>query len=183
MDDKEGLLSGYNNLGRLFNEMKRSDEALATLEKAARYARQVGEEIRIGNIYVNMGIAYRQKGDATTAKECYREAEAIFRRFSHVIGLAEVQDNLGLVYLDQHQWPEARSHLQTGLRMWPSLGHVYNEIQALIYLAEYEVTRKKSQEAERWLDEAESLLDQHNRAKRYQLLDRRINELRHSLGR
>jgi tetratricopeptide (TPR) repeat protein len=176
MDDTYGLMNGYNNLGRLFNEMDRFEEALIYLEMAMQYARKAGVESAMGNIFINVGIAHRGQGDLARAEDYFWQAEAIFHRYATLAELARVQDNLGLVYLEQRRWEKAKTHLECAQDAWRNLSKTFNQVQTLTFLAEGEFKRGDKQQGRVYLDEARTLLNRAGHAKPYQRLHEKIKK-------
>jgi tetratricopeptide (TPR) repeat protein len=179
--DYHGLMRGYANLGFLFNEMNYPYEAISFLRKALKQADQVGEEVIMGVIYRNLGIAYKLKGDLTEAETHCWQAETIFRRFSSLYHLADIQENLGSISIDQQNWPTTNLYLQSALDIWRRLGNKPGEVQTMICFIEYELARKNYTQANHWLKQAESLLNQYDPKGRYHKLHKRINKIRRSL--
>jgi tetratricopeptide (TPR) repeat protein len=183
MGDNHGLMRGFINLGLLYNEMERPNEAIANLKKALQQAELTGEEVEIGKIYINIGGAYRLKGEFAQAEKCIWLAEDIFRRFSATWELANVQENLAAIYLDQHKLPEAYLYLEATLKALCSLNYKYGEIQTMIYLIKYELLRGNQQQAAAWLEETEHRLSQHDQRRQYYQLYRQIDRFRRNLTR
>ncbi|HEX9925127.1 MAG TPA: tetratricopeptide repeat protein [Anaerolineae bacterium] len=158
MPDNHGLMRGFINLGMLYAEMEDSDEAIAHLKKALQQAQLSGEESEIGTIYLNMGAAYRINGEPVKAEECAWKAESVFQRFSDPLGLAWVKHNLGLAFLDQGKWQEAKLHLETALQVWRTTTNKYWEIMTLLGLVEFELGLNNLSEAAMQLTEVEYLI-------------------------
>ncbi|HMQ50990.1 MAG TPA: tetratricopeptide repeat protein [Anaerolineae bacterium] len=182
LGDDHGLMYGYINLGVLCNETDRPDEALIYFQKALKQADLVREEALMGNLYMNMGMSFRSKGELTKAEEHFQQAKAIFQRFFNSFGLTLTLDNLGLLYMDQRRWPEAGATLENALHIWRDLGHKHNEIRTVIYLIEYELARGDMQQASKWLKDADRLLQQCDPTREYHQLHRRVNKFRRSLA-
>lgn len=181
LNDQHGLMYGYMNLGVLYVYTKQADQALLFSEKALDQARNVGEELDVGTIYMNMGLAHQLKGDLATAEKLTWQAEAIFQRFSNLIGLAHAHENLGLIYIEQQKWPETGLYLAEALAAWRILGNKHNEIQTIGYLAKSEIVRGNLQQAKFWLKEAEEQLRQYGPVGLYHQLQKQLEELYHSL--
>ena len=181
MGDKHGLMRGYINLSLLYVDTGRPEAALASLNQALDYAQLTGDELTMGTIYLNIGFACRLKQAYAEAESYIRQAETIFQGRSHASGLALVQDNLGLIYLEQRQWPAAELHLKTALTAWRNLASRYHEIQVMAYLAQYELARGNRHQSRGWLDQAEQLLDRYDGAKRFRSHRAQLNKLRRSL--
>jgi len=115
MGDDHGLMSGLVNLSLLYLDQERPDEALLSSKKALRQATLTGEELQVGIIHMNIGFAYKLKGDLTQAEQYSRQAEKIFRHFSTSQWLTNVLENLGVICFEQQRWDEAILHLEATL--------------------------------------------------------------------
>jgi tetratricopeptide (TPR) repeat protein len=180
MNDDHGLIRVYINLSLLNIELECPQKILECSEKALVKAQLTKEEMELGTIYMNMGIAYRLMGLSTKTEQYIWQAEAVFRRFTNVIGLASVKDNLGLVYLDQKRWSEAHQWLTSALEAWRKLGSEIGEFRVLIYLIEYALARGERQKALAQLDVLEQRLNQ-DRKEAFHFLRERITNYRRSL--
>jgi len=179
--DQHGLMRGLINLGRLYNDAKSPTEALVYLEKALRWAELTGEEIELAQTYMNMGISHRIRSEAIQAEKCHWQAESIFRCYSNLVGLAEIQDNLGLVCIDQEKWQEAILHLDTALNYWRKMANKYGETRTLMYMVEYELARGERQRAAGRLTEVERLINLTEFQGKYQNLHQKMREYRRRL--
>lgn len=182
MGDNHGLMRGFINLSALYLEMEMPDQALLCLEKALHQAELTGEEAEIGAIYESMGIAHRLKGKGAKAETYIRRAEAIFRRFSNIVELARVWNNLGMACLDQGKWQEAGWYLNAALEMWRDLNNRDGEIRTLMDIVSYELARENWTEAARRLDELEHLIAQHSQGTQFHHLQLQLTRFRHSLA-
>jgi tetratricopeptide (TPR) repeat protein len=181
MDDHHGLAYGFMNLGTLYADMEYPDESLQYSNKALDQANLVREELLLGLITINIGLAYKLKGELSTAELYSRKAEAIFERRSNSFELAHVWENLGTIYIEQQRWPEAHWHLQAALETWRRLGQKSGEIQTMLHLSRYELARGHQEEARAWLMEAERQFNQHDRTGLYHQLRIQANKIRRSL--
>jgi len=181
MDDNNGLMRGFINLGMLYNEMEQPAESLSYLERALKLAKLTGEEVEIGAIYLNMGSAYQLTGDFTQAEACAWQAEAIFRRLSYSILLAEVWHNLGVVYTSQRRWADAHRYLEAAREAWRSQNKYY-ETRILKAMVEYELARDNRSGAMVRLNELECLINQHEQDARYHHLQMLVGRYRDRLA-
>lgn len=181
-EDHHGLMYGLMNLGMLYVETDQPAEALACSVKALEQAELTGEELEIGKIYMNMGMAYRLQGDLSQAESYNRQAETIFRRFFNVEGIADSLENLGLIYLEQQHYAEALEHLESALTNWRALNNKHDEIKTMLYLAQAELAQGNHQGAAVWFKEAESELGRYPQIGRYYQLPAQVEQLRHSLA-
>lgn len=144
----------YNSLAAVFEKQGRMDAATAAIQTAIKMT----PDLALG--HMNLGFIYIQKGMASAALEEFREAARVrysrideFNRLAkgfYLVGSpAEAQgilekavyytpdsfglrNNLGLVYLRQERWDEARRELEAAARLKPdspevqmNLGRVY----------------------------------------------------------
>ncbi|MCL4298039.1 MAG: tetratricopeptide repeat protein [Anaerolineae bacterium] len=159
MGDNYGLILGFLNLGSLYDDIESPDQALFYLEKALHLAKQTGDEAQLATIYMNMSIAYKLSGRLDIAEQLLWQAEANFRRFANLIGLAQIQENLGLMFLGQRNWAEAKKHLRAALQAWKNLGNEYGKIRTLTHMVEYELAKGNRRRARRQLSELEHLIN------------------------
>ncbi|HBI05372.1 MAG TPA: hypothetical protein DDY49_15260 [Paenibacillaceae bacterium] len=61
---------GYYLLGKMYNQAKRYDEAIAQEQHALDLTKETDIKSKA---YYEMGMAYRGKGDSTKAKECFQK--------------------------------------------------------------------------------------------------------------
>lgn len=181
MDDHQGLMYGYMNLGILSIYLESFPEALLYSEKALYQASLVGEELVVGSIYINIALAYRLKKEPLKAEKYTRQAETIFRRFSNTFELANIQENLGAIYVDQQKWIEANSYLNSALAAWRTLKNKYGEIQTMLHFIRYELVRGNVRQAHIWLNIVEYELGQYDQTRQYYQLHKQMDEFRRSL--
>jgi tetratricopeptide (TPR) repeat protein len=170
------------NLGMLYIQLEQPDEALFYSKKALDQTRLIGEEAELGQVYLNMGLAYNLKHDFAQAETYTRQAETIFRRYGNTAGLTDAQENWGVIYLTQQHWSEAIVYLQAALTNWRALKHKHDELFTLIYLAEAEWHSGNPKRAHLWLKEAEKQLKRYPQAGRYLRLLDRLNKIRSKLN-
>jgi tetratricopeptide (TPR) repeat protein len=181
-EDHHGLMRGFINLGMLYDHMRHPREALFFLEKALQEAQLTGEEVEIGKIYKNMSVAYQQNGESVQAEKYAWQAEVIFRRFSNTLDLALTWINLGLIYIDQQKWKEAREYLEAALESCRNLKNEHGQIEALIGLIEYELAQGNKQKATTKLNELERLIQLYNGRTQPHHLQSLLLKYRHSVS-
>ncbi len=182
MGDQHGIMNVCNNLCRLSTDMKQLEQALVYAETAIEHAKLAGEELMIGTIYMNRGLVYHLKGDLLKAETDSRQAETIFRGYANTLGLADVQENLGAIYLDLERWSEAQWYLDTALDAWRSLKNSYGELQTMLYKVKYNLKRGQLQQAQHLLQKIETCLAEDDPANDYHKLQQQVNEYRRSLS-
>ncbi len=105
-------------------------------------------------------LAYQQC-DYQAARDCYREALAIYRRLSNQHSIAEVLLNLGDVEMSVGDYQTSESLIQQGTEIMQTLGDSNGYAHALDYLA-WCVLRGDSVQATAWFEQALALFKQVN---------------------
>ena len=114
----------------------RPDAALASYKEALEFAED-GED---SEVFFNMGIAYKAKGELAKAAAEYERALELTPQY------AEALNNLGNIRKDQKKYDEAIAHLESSIKVFPgnpkthnNLGTVYgmkgNVNKAALYFA------------------------------------------------
>ncbi len=95
------------NLGAVYNQMGKPDEALAILRQAIKLDPKRAE------IYYNMGLAYRSKGQAELAIQAYRESIHLNPQ------MKDTHFNLANLLQDLGRLPQALVHYKEALKLDP----------------------------------------------------------------
>lgn len=74
------LVSDYNMLGELYQEMERAPEAEASFQKAIDLAKQIQLQPELAAAYRNLGLFYKKQGKKNKAKEYLRLAQEIYSK-------------------------------------------------------------------------------------------------------
>lgn len=181
MADLNGLMYGLTNLGLLFTKINQPEKALFHLEQALHWARATGETYRIGNIYLNMGLAHNLRGHFKEAETVTRQAETIFQKHANLAGLMHAYENLGIIYQAQQDWPQAMVHLKQALAGWRELNKKQDEIQTIVHLAKCELSRGDQHQATIWMNTGRQIFNQYPQAHQYYQLPEQLKTLSRSL--
>ncbi len=95
--DAASLASAHHDLGTLYLQTRRFDEALPHLEAAASGRRALGDLVGLASSLNNVGAVHHNRGVWEKAVEHYREALAIKRAIGDARGIAITATNLGIV--------------------------------------------------------------------------------------
>lgn len=184
MGDIHGLMRGCTNLGLLYTDVVQvPDKALFYLTKSLRCAEKIGDQTEIGTIHTNIGFAHTLDANLSQAEIHTHQAETIFRRLSNSKELANVLENLALIYLKRQSWTEAVAFMEEALAIRQTLGHKPDEIQAILYLAEYELAGGNGAEADQRLRQAEDQLRANPHLHHVYELQAQVTKLRRRLAR
>ena len=94
------------------------DAALAKYEEALKFAEKEGDS----DVFFNMGIAYKAKGEIDKAVAEYRRALDL------VPGYAEAHNNLGNLLKDQKKYDEAIMHFESSIKFSPDNPSTHNNL-------------------------------------------------------
>lgn len=183
MGDLYGLHFGQINLGLLCNEIKKPDQALTYLENAQRLTEEIKADVAQGKVFIEMGVAYRLKGEPARAEAYAGRAEQIFRRFSNLRVLSVVWNNLGLACLDQGKWAEARQYFETVQKTQRQLKNRNGELRSRVYLVEYELARGNWRQASEQVRQLETLIDPQQNPRLAHYLQSVLAQYQHELAR
>lgn len=90
---------------------------------AIRLYEELGSQLAVGNLKVNFGYLFQQKGDTTTALRYYREAEVIFKTLKNEDRLAQVYNNFGILYGESGDVEPCLHYLLLSTRIREQLGN------------------------------------------------------------
>lgn len=181
-NDIHGLMWGLLNLGHLYIEIEQPDQALHCLNEALECAKVTGEESEVANIYNNIGISHRLNNNPVKAETYLWQAEAIFRRTSNTLGLAQVLANLGLACLAQKKLTAAKQHFESALASYQLLKNPYRELRIMLYLVNLELTRGDKAGATKRLEEVICKLKPYKEDEKYQDLRTHVWEYQQLIG-
>lgn len=158
MNDNHSLIYGFENLGLLYIESENPAKALQYLKKALDLAELTGEEAEIGTIWMNIGDAYMRQSNWQQAETASKRAETIFLETSNRLYLAHTWINLGCIYVQQGKWDNAEKYLKHSLDGYRMLDNKDGEIETLMNLVEFELTRKNKPLADYLFDELRNVI-------------------------
>lgn len=110
--------STYNNMGITLINMDRYEEAIAMLNKALVINKQHGEDAEVAVNIGNLGLAFDKRGEKKKAKEYYERCIAMQEKLEiPETQLAVPINNLGTIYLEEHDLPKAEKLLRQSLAL------------------------------------------------------------------
>jgi predicted O-linked N-acetylglucosamine transferase (SPINDLY family) len=104
------------NLGRVYQEWRKPDEAIASYQRALQLQPDFVE------VHFNLGTAFKEHGQIAEAVECFRRALALKPDF------AEAHYNLGKVLLGQKERDEAIACFRRTLALKPDFAEAYHDL-------------------------------------------------------
>jgi len=127
-----------NNLGKIFADMGRWEQAISLFEKAANNFEYESRH----KAYENLGTVYFFQKKYDMAIMYYKKALGLEPRYS------PAYENMGLAYERLKQWNRAIAAYEKGARLSP------NDPRPLLYLGRLYMNMKRYDEAERSLKQA-----------------------------
>ena len=94
------------------------DAALAKYNEALKFAEAEGDP----DVFFNMGIAYKAKGDLDKASAEYKRALELAPEYS------EAHNNLGNLLKDQKKFAEAILHFESSIKIFPDNPNTHNNL-------------------------------------------------------
>jgi eukaryotic-like serine/threonine-protein kinase len=157
VDDKEGVALTLNNLGDL--SMRSGN--LQAAETNYRQAREVAEEIENtsaqGYILNGLGDVFTDRGDFAQARKSYEGSLALRKQVGEKQTVGETQIALARLSIEEGQPSDGES----ALRQWKEQFHleqqVDDELAASVVLAEALLAQRKQPEAQKEIEESQSL--------------------------
>jgi Flp pilus assembly protein TadD len=104
--------------GNVLISAGRPDAALARYNEALEFAED-GED---SEVFFNMGIAYKAKGELAKAAAEYERALELTPQY------AEALNNLGNIRKDQKKYDEAIAHLESSIKVFPGNPKTHNNL-------------------------------------------------------
>ncbi|MEL6344856.1 MAG: tetratricopeptide repeat protein, partial [Myxococcota bacterium] len=134
----------HTRLGRLYNDMGQTTEAVAHYTTALTVGREAGDRYGVGTVLVNLANLHRMQGQKTKPKAYYEEALAIYREAGDRGDEGKVLTNLGIMSYSLGRYAEALRHYTGALaihrtvgnrrsegRVMTNLGHLYSNMGQL----------------------------------------------------
>ena len=119
--------------------------------------RALGDDVSLGNLLLNLGIAAFKSSDWTRASERYEEAALAFDRAGDEVGGALARNNLAELLTDQGRDAEARAHLEHARRVFQASRYRYGTGLTEGGLARLDLRAGKPTEAAARLDAASEI--------------------------
>jgi eukaryotic-like serine/threonine-protein kinase len=124
-----------NNMGVVFAQLGEFEEALAHYKSSLKIDQKLGNRYSIALKLGNIGQAYADLGDLERAERYLRKGYKLAEQTDDQSSLTDVGITLGQVHLQRRDLHRAIEAFETGLARAKAMGHRYQEVRALDYLA------------------------------------------------
>ena len=113
--NKRGMTLAYNNMGVVYQEEGNLTEALKNYTDCLNVAKEINYKEAIAISYDNMGAIYSEKGDFEDALKNQLASKKILTELGSVSDVADVDVDIGELYLKRKQYKMAQLYLDTAL--------------------------------------------------------------------
>jgi len=130
--------AALGNLGNIYHNLGKPDEALEYYQQALDINRKLGYEQSTAHNLNNIGTLYNELGKQEEALKCQEEALEISKKFQDEQAIANSLTNISIIYTDSGKSEEALKFFQEGLEINKKLkyeegiANVFNNI-GLVY--------------------------------------------------
>lgn len=115
--DTVNIITLFNRIGLVHNELDKNDKALEVFEKAYRYAKDFKNVESLSSVYNNLGVAHQGLGNLDQAIAYYLKGLDLAEKKHFQMDKARFLSNLGEVYLHKEDLPNAFKYLYESLRI------------------------------------------------------------------
>jgi signal transduction histidine kinase len=133
--EKAELITGYGNIGAIYNMLNNTDSALYYLAAARRLCEAYNAVESLPFIYNNTGNTYFKRKDYARALEYFRLNENLHRTEQHDADLWVDYLNMGDCYIELKMYDSATKYCQTALDIAVSLQSKSKEADAYALMA------------------------------------------------
>ena len=119
--DSSYLANLYNNLGIVYLNLEKTDQALALYSKSLNLFEKKGDSANIAGITTNIGSIYMSLNDSDIARDYYLKGLAIFKSTGNIAGVAHAYFKLGILDEIQQKYTDALDNLNKSLQLQKQL--------------------------------------------------------------
>lgn len=122
LDDPVLLIDVTRCSGVLHNVSGEIRQAVEDFEKALELCRQISDSQKLAEIYLNLGLSYKERKESEKAIEYSRKALSIFESLQNKLRTADVLHNLGIAYREKKRYKKAIEFLNQSDLIFSELG-------------------------------------------------------------
>jgi tetratricopeptide (TPR) repeat protein len=120
--DIHGEAISTMNLGQYFNYIDKYSEALPYANKAIQLFTSLKDNEGIATVYYVQGLwQYMRADHLNEAIENFKKAEEIYKIVNNRSLLASIEEKIGMIHFDLHNYSEAMKHMKTSLNLLTEL--------------------------------------------------------------
>jgi DNA-binding SARP family transcriptional activator/tetratricopeptide (TPR) repeat protein len=160
LGDLQAQAQIHNNLGNVYHDLHRLDEAGHHLEQALATRREMGDQAGEASSLNNLGGVYRLMGRHDEAIACLLRSLAIRRSLGNRAAEGNTLINLGDVYHTAGRYTDSVACLEQALGIQRELGSRHGEAGALVNLADTLIDLGRYDDACAGLNQADALFEE-----------------------
>lgn len=126
----------YNNLGEVYREAEKFDEALKYYQKALTLSQKHDFLKNIAPIYVNIGEIAFLKQDYSEASHWWENAKILLEKEENVVHLSEIEVRLARIALVNKAYNEAENIIARAIHRLKAVNNGFYHVEALILMSE-----------------------------------------------
>jgi len=129
-----GMAIGENNIGNLYDDLKKPQEAIKHFETGLRYAEKANYQLLQTDLLINIGRMYQQLKRYEKAEDCFEKSERICMQLEVTKPLKTLYQSMGDLYFSQKQYAKAEQYYLKSLAIAKSIDdpqYLYSINQAL----------------------------------------------------
>lgn len=161
VNDKDESLRGksaaFGNIGLIYSNLGKPDEALKYIKDALAIYRKIGYEQGIAICFSNIGLIYSKLGKIDEALKYLKNALAIHKKIGYEKGIANQLFNIGLIYCSLGKQNEALKYLEDAFAIHRKIGYEQGIANQLCNIGLIYIDLGKPYEALKYLNEALSI--------------------------
>jgi len=134
-----GMAIGENNIGNLYDDLQKPQEAIKHFETGLRYAEKANYQLLQTDLLINLGRMYQQLKMFEKAQGCFEKSELICMQLEVTKPLKTLYQSMGDLYFYQKQYPKAEQYYLKSLAIAKTIEepeYLYSINQALADLKE-----------------------------------------------
>jgi predicted ATPase/class 3 adenylate cyclase len=135
--DRVNYAGSLNNLSIIYDEIERTDEALALQEESLAIKREIGDRRAIAISLGSLGVLLMHVNDLARAEACFQEAIQITEQNNDRTNMAVSLLNYGYLLLLTQKLPQARDNLKRAYALASEIGYSNIIVSAVYFLALY----------------------------------------------
>ena len=144
----------YGNLGNVYQDQGRYDEALSYYERSLEMAQRIGDTVTTARQLNNLGAISHLQGNFERAIDYYHQSLQIFRELGDHTAYANTLCELGNVYQMLKQYSEAGRLYKEALDLFDTEGHLRGQANILTQLAIVAQMQGRNEEARQYYQAA-----------------------------
>lgn len=117
LDNLDGQSSVSNNMGNVYSDLERYDDALELFRKSEKINKAQGNEYKNGEVYNNIGTIYAQKADYDSSLVYFHMAVDKYLFIQDSFALATSYGNIGSSHLELENFDSAAYYFNLALEV------------------------------------------------------------------